>query len=79
MRKLKLEIGDIQVQSFRTSDARGYAGTVRGHVEGGFEIVEGDDAKEIDTLDIFKKTCDTCVPGCPTRTCETRLGCTGCT
>lgn len=80
MRKLRLDLEEIQVESFRTSDEAVRWGTVRGNQEVG----EADDF-EVALTDVVRtlppvKSCDTCIITCETKcTCPTYVGCTTCT
>jgi hypothetical protein len=81
MRKLRLDLEEIQVESFRTSEDAVWHGTVRGNQEigeaGDFEAALTDVVPR--TLPPAK-SCDTCIITCETKcTCPTYLGCTTCT
>ena len=86
MRKLRLELDSIQVDSFGTSQARPWKGTVRAQgdeadtvfweIEGFGNEITAPPPKTLPP-DV---TCDTCYRTCITAcTCETNPGCTGCT
>lgn len=81
MRKLKLDIEEIQVESFQTSADGAGKGTVRGAGDfAGFEGEIGEDevAPPPGTVPP-DKTCDTCIRTCETRcTCPTNPGCHTC-
>lgn len=78
MRKLRLDLDGIRVESFRTSEAAAWKGTVRGNGEPGeldgfdAEIGDGEVAPPPPPPRTLPPdwTCDTCV-----RTCETRCTC----
>ncbi|MBB4637188.1 pinensin family lanthipeptide [Longimicrobium terrae] len=60
MRKLKLEIDDLAVESFTPSVGEGEAGTVRANITAYYELCHADQTAEA--------TC-TCEPTCNAQTC----------
>jgi hypothetical protein len=84
MRKLRLALEEIRVDSFRTSEEAVWAGTVRGNGDvdafGGFEGEIGEAVAEPAKTLPPAVTCDTCYRTCVTNcTCQTLVGCTTCT
>ena len=83
MRKLRLEIDALLVESFRTADAGTWKGTVDARSEFDDDgVIIGDDneiAPPPKTLPPAA-SCDTCYRTCVTGcTCATNPGCTTCT
>jgi hypothetical protein len=80
MRKLRLELEALQVESFRTSREGPWRGTVNGRSE--LEGAEGEDFVAL--TDVVPKTlpparsCDTCHVTCETRCSCPTLPCTTC-
>jgi hypothetical protein len=69
MRKLKLEIDALQVETFAPTAGRAGTGTVRGHLTAYYEICSPDQTGE--------QTC-TCEPTCNADTCYNCGGTGGC-
>jgi len=61
MRKIRLDVEELVVESFDTADAKGKAGTVRGHAISQFVACVASEFSD----------CATCLEGCPqdTMTC----------
>lgn len=70
MRKLKLEIDALQVESFESASEGGQPGTVRGYLSAYYELCQPGDT--------WQNTC-TCEPTCNANTCYNcgTAGCTG--
>jgi hypothetical protein len=80
MRKLRLDLEEIQVESFRTSEDAVWMGTVRGNGELGEEDAEAALTDVVPRTLPPAKSCDTCIITCETKcTCPTYVGCTTCT
>jgi hypothetical protein len=65
MRKLKLEINGLRVESFDTAPTGGHAGTVHAHVTAYYELCSGGQT------DTCPPTAATCEPTCNEATCYT--------
>ena len=66
MRKLKLELEDLAVQSFATDGARGPRGTAHAHAD---TVLDGDDGTVVPGDTEPGMNCFTCELGCGTRGC----------
>ncbi|HEX6748927.1 MAG TPA: hypothetical protein VF092_16640 [Longimicrobium sp.] len=82
MRKLRLDLDQLEVDSFRTGEAYG-VGTIQAHSDSDVEVClqPGDDQVAITVPVTWAKTCDTC-PGlytCNLSCIRTEPGCTTCT
>lgn len=69
MRKLKLEIEALEVETFEPAAVRGERGTVRGHLSAYYELCHADDT--------WQQSC-TCEATCNAETCYNCGGSAGC-
>ena len=77
MKKLKLEIESLEVESFEPAAADGDRGTVRGHLSAYYELChEGDTWQQSCTCEATcnAATCYNCSAACPSAACPPPSG-----